>query len=51
MPHTYKMGDFDLTVESIVLVHRCTFAYGINTSDYREGRGVAGLVLCLSVKG
>ena len=51
MPHTYKMGDFDLTVESIVLVHRCTFAYGINTSDYREGRGVAGRVLCLSGKG
>ena len=51
MPYTYKMGDFDLTVESIVLVHRCTFAYGINTSDYREGRGVAGLVLCLSGKG
>lgn len=51
MPHSYKMGDFDLTVESIVLVHRCTFAYGINTSDYREGRGVAGLVLCLSGKG
>lgn len=41
MPNLLKMGDFDLTVESIVLVHRCTFEYGSNISDYRTGRGTA----------
>ncbi len=51
MPNPLKMGDFDLTVESIVLVHRCTFEYGSNISDYRTGRGTAGLVLCLSGNG
>ena len=48
MPNSFQMGDFDLDVESIVLVHRCVFEHGIHGSDYRAGRGVAGIVYCLS---
>lgn len=51
MPNAFKIGDFDLTVDSIVLVHHCVFEYGVHISDYRAGRGVAGLVLCLSGEG
>ena len=51
MRKNLKLGDFDLDIREVVLVHRCTFDVGYRNCDYRAGRKIAGFVYCLDGRG
>lgn len=48
MSKNLKIGDFDLFLSDVVLVHKCQFFYNDKNCDYRAGRKVSGVVYCIS---
>ncbi len=51
MTDSIQISDFDLTVNEVLLVHKQTFIQRFRWNDYRTGRKMDGLVLCLSGRG
>lgn len=46
-----EVSDFDLSLSEVLLVHRNRFVQNFHFNDYRSGRRMDGLVLCVSGRG
>ena len=43
-----KIGDFDVAVGEVYLVHKCIFEKKYKSTEYKYGRRVSGVVYCIS---
>ena len=43
-----KIGDFDIDIGEVYLVHKCIFEKKYKSTDYKYGRLVSGVVFCIS---
>lgn len=50
MQTVFQIGDFDLDIEKVLLVHKCIYEKRYKSSEYVKGRNMCGLVLCISGK-
>lgn len=44
----YKIGDFDIDISDVLLVHRFRFEKGHSMTDNSSGRVLSGIVFCIS---
>lgn len=51
MQEILKIGDFDLALREVILVHRCVFPDRFKNCDYRNGRKIFGVVYCVGGQG